>query len=113
MCLYIYGSKFLCIDKRKSIRYNFYDYFKNINVNVMFILKTSLNICTALVADFMCLYHSKQTFTYGYEKVDTIKILKTRDYFQNINIKVVFLFIIFLFYMLNTVKYLCLARYGY
>ena len=40
----------------------------------------------------------KKFFIYRYDK-----ILKTCDYFQNINITVVFILIKFLFYMQNTV----------
>jgi len=60
--------------------------------------KTTFNVCTTPVGDFICLYLHKQIFRYIYEKVDIIK-LKNQDYFQNIIINVVFLLNIFLFYI--------------
>jgi len=95
-----------------------HDYFQNINISIVFILntflsvcKTPLNICTVPIAN--CIYLREQICIYWYWQLDMIKnwklplifFLKTHDFFQNININVMFLLNSFSFYMLNTIKY--------
>jgi len=85
------------------------DYFQNININVVFLLnnflfifKTPIYICTALVEDFISLYMQKKIFYLTIYDSRCYRIWKTRDHFQNINIIVLFL--------QNTVKYLHLTH---
>jgi len=55
--------------------------------------------CLQLTHYRFCVYICKTIFLYIYKKINIDKILKTHDYFQNININVVFLLDNFLFYM--------------
>ena len=81
------------------------DYYQHICINVVFLIcfflcKILLNICIALVVDFRVKYVCEEKIMYRYEKVDMINFEKTHNYFQNININVVFLLNVFYYFIL-------------
>ena len=73
-----------------------HNYFQNININVVCLLNKFLFKLHSLMILYVYIHRKK--IMYRYMIVD-MKILKTRDYFQNININTVFLLNKFLFYM--------------
>jgi len=104
-----FSLNILFIDIQKSAkyflraRYGFY---------VLIYAESILYVLVYVETNF-CLYMRKQIFMCRYDKVHMINILKTHDYFQNIDINVVFLLIFFFLYMQNTVSYLHLTCFGF
>jgi len=67
--------------------------------NFLFYMQNTVQCLHRTVVDFMCLYMHNWNFMYIYDK-----ILETHDYFQIININVVFILNNFLFYIQNNVQ---------
>jgi len=82
----------------------FDDYFQNININVVFLLnmflfymKNSFKYLRHVRCEFYVLIFAEANFHIPILECQYDKVLKTRDYFQNININVVFQLNIFYF----------------